>query len=215
MKIIAHRGSSKRFPENTLNAFHESVESGVKVVEADICMCKNGTLVVSHENVDKHTGVSISDTIESTHLTLEMFLHAFSCLDVEFIFDVKEFTSKTLIIKLLMEKLCYHGVCDKSTIASFNESHVEFLRDYRLPGLKIALISERIECDFFQKVVEKTEIDFLIVPVAHTTRELIVKCPVPVLAYTCNTRGMLEYCLGIGVRGVFSDCPEDFIHCFN
>ena len=211
MKIIAHRGSSKIFKENTLDAFRESVNSGVKILELDVCICRNKHLVVSHENVDKKTGVPISDTVQNTHLKLETFLKAFSCLDVEFIFDVKEFTSSVLIIQLLMEKLNCYGVCHKSIIASFNESHLEFLRDYRLPGLKIALISERIECDFFKKLVEKTEIDFLIVPVSHTTRELVEKCSVPVLAYTCNTIGMFEYCRNIGTQGVFSDCPEDFV----
>ena len=205
MKIIAHRGSSMDFPDNTIESFQQAISDGVKILETDVCICKDGTLVLSHDNVDRKTGQLISDANPGVILTLDTFLETFSNFDVEFIFDVKEFSSNTTIIKLLMETLNRYGVCGNSTIASFNDFHIEYMRDYRLPGIKIALISERIEKDFFKKTVSKTDIDFLVVPVMHTTRELITNCPVPVLAYTCNTSGFFDYCLKIGVHGVFTD----------
>ena len=193
------------FPENTIESFQQAINDGILFLETDVCICKDGTLVLLHDNVDRKTGQLISDTNPGNILTLDTFLETFNTFDVEFIFDVKEFSSSTTIIKRLMETLNRYGVCSKSTIASFNDFHIEYMRDYRLPGIKTALISERIECDFFKKTVSRTDIDFLVVPVMHVTRELVVKCPVPVLAYTCNTSGFFEYCLKIGVHGVFTD----------
>ena len=210
MNIIAHRGCSERFPENTMESFSEAILSGTNILEADICLTLDKILVITHNNVDKVTGKSISKTKFSGHLGLDTFLQAFYRMDVLFVFDVKEFTSNTLIVKLLMDKLYSYDVCHRSTIASFNGAHVEYLRDYRLEGIKTALISESIDCDFFKKTVEKTEIDYLIVPVAHATKELIDRCPVPVMAYTCNTPGYFKHCLEIGIHGIFSDCPECF-----
>jgi len=212
MKIIAHRGCSERFTENTMESFSEAIKTGSSILETDICITLDKILVITHNNVDKDTGKTISKTnfSNSEHLNLDTFLQAFSSMNVLFVFDLKEFTSDITILKILMNKLHSYDVCHKSTIASFNGLHLEYLRDYRLAGIKTALITESIDCDFFKKTVEKTEIDYLIVPVAHATSELIYKCPVPVMAYTCNTLGYFKHCLEIGIHGIFSDCPERF-----
>jgi glycerophosphoryl diester phosphodiesterase len=48
--IIAHRGGRDWAPENTLAAFHKSVELGVDGVEFDVHRCSSGELVVIHDD---------------------------------------------------------------------------------------------------------------------------------------------------------------------
>ena len=56
MIVIAHRGDSGRYPENTLAAFHAAVELDVDEIELDVCMTADGELVVMHdETVDRTT----------------------------------------------------------------------------------------------------------------------------------------------------------------
>jgi len=49
--IAAHRGGSDNFPENTLLAFREAVETvGVDIVESDLYLTKDGYLVYNHDS---------------------------------------------------------------------------------------------------------------------------------------------------------------------
>ena len=54
--LIAHRGGSLEAPENTLGAFRHAIEIGMKYVELDVQMTRDGEMVVIHdETVDRTT----------------------------------------------------------------------------------------------------------------------------------------------------------------
>jgi glycerophosphoryl diester phosphodiesterase len=54
--IIAHRGFSGHFPENTLLAFHEALKLPIDAIELDVRKTLDGVLVVIHdETVDRIT----------------------------------------------------------------------------------------------------------------------------------------------------------------
>lgn len=57
--IIAHRGCSLRYPENTLVAFKKALESGVQMIELDVTLTRDRKLAVIHdETVDRTTNGS-------------------------------------------------------------------------------------------------------------------------------------------------------------
>lgn len=47
--VIAHRGASRACPENTLTAFEAAVRAGADMVELDVQLTADGTLVVMHD----------------------------------------------------------------------------------------------------------------------------------------------------------------------
>lgn len=54
--VVAHRGSSGLAPENTFAAFDVAVNQGADMIELDVHPCKDGDLVVMHdEKVDRTT----------------------------------------------------------------------------------------------------------------------------------------------------------------
>ncbi len=56
--IMAHRGYSEAAPENTIPAFQAAVDAGVKSVELDVQMLKDGTIIVMHDdNFERTCGV--------------------------------------------------------------------------------------------------------------------------------------------------------------
>ena len=56
MKVIAHRGYSGRYPENTMLAFEKAVEAGCDAIEMDVQLTKDGEVVVIHdERIDRTT----------------------------------------------------------------------------------------------------------------------------------------------------------------
>ncbi|MGH8012662.1 MAG: glycerophosphodiester phosphodiesterase [Candidatus Binataceae bacterium] len=48
-RIIAHRGASAHFPENTLPSFRAAREAGARYVELDVHLTRDGEVVVSHD----------------------------------------------------------------------------------------------------------------------------------------------------------------------
>lgn len=48
-RVVAHRGDSFNFPENTLPAFLSAVQMGIDVIETDVHLSKDGVLVVWHD----------------------------------------------------------------------------------------------------------------------------------------------------------------------
>lgn len=55
-QIVAHRGASGSYPENTLPAFEAAMEAGADWLELDVVRARDGTLIVSHDlTVDRCT----------------------------------------------------------------------------------------------------------------------------------------------------------------
>lgn len=48
--IVAHRGSSETYVENTLEAFEDAINSGAKMIEVDVQITKDKQIVVIHNN---------------------------------------------------------------------------------------------------------------------------------------------------------------------
>ena len=56
MKVMAHRGYSGMYPENTMLAFQKAAEAGADGIELDVHKTRDGVLVVHHdERVDRTT----------------------------------------------------------------------------------------------------------------------------------------------------------------
>ncbi|MDC7250541.1 MAG: glycerophosphodiester phosphodiesterase [Sphaerochaetaceae bacterium] len=58
-RVVAHRGDSKHFPENTIEAFLSAVKMGVDVIETDVHLSKDNVVVIWHdETLDRNTNGS-------------------------------------------------------------------------------------------------------------------------------------------------------------
>ncbi|HEX5515947.1 MAG TPA: glycerophosphodiester phosphodiesterase family protein [Gammaproteobacteria bacterium] len=56
-RIIAHRGYTERYPENTLAALKAAIDAGADAVELDVQLCRDGTPVVFHDaTLDRVSG---------------------------------------------------------------------------------------------------------------------------------------------------------------
>ena len=55
LKVIAHRGFSGRYPENTITAFKKAVKIGVDEIEFDVKITSDGHLVILHDPTVERT----------------------------------------------------------------------------------------------------------------------------------------------------------------
>ncbi len=49
-RVIAHRGDSKYFPENSLPAFNSALDLGVDIVETDVHISSDGVIFIWHDD---------------------------------------------------------------------------------------------------------------------------------------------------------------------
>jgi glycerophosphoryl diester phosphodiesterase len=49
VRIYAHRGASREFPENTMRAFRRALELGADALETDVHVTHDGVIVASHD----------------------------------------------------------------------------------------------------------------------------------------------------------------------
>ncbi|MFT5609765.1 MAG: glycerophosphoryl diester phosphodiesterase [Polaribacter sp.] len=49
VQILAHKGGAGLMPDNTLEAYRVAVSLGVDLINCDLAMTADGTLVVSHD----------------------------------------------------------------------------------------------------------------------------------------------------------------------
>lgn len=62
-RIVAHRGYSTKFPENTLEAYERAIEAGADLVEIDLRLSHDGAVVCHHDAAKN--GIDIADLCAS------------------------------------------------------------------------------------------------------------------------------------------------------
>jgi glycerophosphoryl diester phosphodiesterase len=72
--VVAHRGASARFPENTLPSFQGAVDAGADAVELDVRMTADGVPVVMHD-------LDVSTTTDGTGFVHQLTLAEVKSLD--------------------------------------------------------------------------------------------------------------------------------------
>lgn len=153
-RVVAHRGDSANFPENTLEAFRSAVEMGIDVVETDVHLTKDGVVVIWHDpTLERNTdgsGTLESHTLEELKqydagytftkdggktfpfrgkgvklCTLEEALTA--CPDQRFNIDLK--TKDLRIVDEYIKVIRRHHAEKRVCTASFHLSNLKALRE--------------------------------------------------------------------------------------
>jgi len=63
---VAHRGHSIAYPENTLEAYRKAIELGVEMIECDVNITRDGTLVMMHDSTLDRTTTGTGRVSAST-----------------------------------------------------------------------------------------------------------------------------------------------------
>jgi glycerophosphoryl diester phosphodiesterase len=66
-RVIAHRGLSARFPENTHAAFAAAIEAGADGVELDVQMTRDGVPVIFHDETLARVGMGATRIVDVVH----------------------------------------------------------------------------------------------------------------------------------------------------
>lgn len=111
IQIVAHRGVTDKYPENTIGAIRKSIEKDADYIEIDIQRTKDGVLVLFHDkNLFRLTGVNkeISDITYNELKNIKVrdnYILSSSNESIPTLEEVLRYTKDK--IKLMIELKCY------------------------------------------------------------------------------------------------------------
>ncbi len=210
MQIIAHRGASAFFKENTLKAFKAAYAMGVNAFETDIQVSKDGFLILNHDYLINQKPVkdyTLEELKQFDICTLEELLQILdkrSFLNIEIKNDDNIYPGIEEKLAACLEK--YGQENNQNILISSFYLHSLYKIKNLLPKLKIGRLAE---------VFDKEEIELLKpyslnMSYKKINKNIIDFCHernIKVFIYTVNDLALFEQLKKDGVNAVFSDNP--------
>ena len=122
VRVIAHRGYSEAYAENTLKAFEEAAKVGADAVETDLQVTKDGVVVLNHDHCIASVPTCELEYRQAKELkpdlaTLVELLEAFKNWEMEFNLEVKDRRVVSPLVRILLER---PECADRSIVSSFD-----------------------------------------------------------------------------------------------
>ena len=219
---LSHRGNSKKFIENSFEAFNSVIQMGYKYIETDLRMTKDNEVIAFHDpdlkrlfNLDLQvkdlTFKEIANLFREKNcslLTLEDALKKFPEIHFNIDLKVKEVIKDS--IKVVENLNAFNRVC----FASFHSSHTKKILQHNKNAIISMGMKDVALFKFFNFKNEKIKI--IQIPlkwkgIKVLTRNLIQKANksnLLVHVWTVNDRKTINYLIDLGVNGIVTDEPE-------
>lgn len=149
VQIVAHRGYSGAYPENTLSAFAGAYACGAKTVEFDVRKTKDGELVIFHDDtLERFTGDESTvadytydellqldagswysiDFISERIPTLDQTLSLLQSTNMRMFCELKDIGEDTEFVQQVYDKCAEYGVLDRVIFLSFNYDYLSAIK---------------------------------------------------------------------------------------
>jgi glycerophosphoryl diester phosphodiesterase len=231
--LIAHRGASGNFPENTRLAVEKALEARADMVELDCQLSSDGHVVIFHDErlvritgtggaVNRMSleqlkrldlGVWRQDAFKGERmLTLEEVVTVIGG-QADLCLDIKQYPGSPPGIELkLLFVLSHYDYLDRTIFSSFDYGCLRRVRELA-PEVRVGVIygAESEENPFV--VAEEVEAASLHVQKELATREFLHKTwdlGLDAFVWTVNEVPEMENFTSLGVQGIMTDFPERF-----
>lgn len=231
---IAHRGHSVACPENTLAAYRKAIELGVEMIECDVNITKDGTLVMIHDaTLDRTTtgrgrvsaatwaeiaqldaggkfGPAFADArVPSTEETLLLFKEAgiLSCFEVK---GANRDEAERIAIQLV-ELFIKHAMLDQAFMSSYHHGCLQLAKS-QCPELLLApeRLPDDAPADPPEAVRQAKSFDAPVIQHQYTvlTNDVVRSLhenQIAVWAWTANDEPSIAFSIEAGADGIMSD----------
>lgn len=227
VQIVAHRGYSGAYPENTLSAFAGAYAHGAKTVEFDVRKTKDGELVIYHDDtLEKFTGdeTTIADHTYEELLqldagkwfdrryqmeripTLDQTLALLQSTNMRIFCELKNIGDDPEFASQVYEKCAQYGVLDRVVFLSFNYDYLSSIKAIN-PDQPIMMLASfgksnlptKYPADYYG-VNMKT--------LTPKTIRAIHDAGAKVYSYAPETKGQMLSLQRLGVDGVITDYSD-------
>lgn len=214
--IMAHRGASGYYPDNSLAAFEHAAELGADMVELDVRRTKDGKLVVFHDASIEINGrkkdiedLKLSEIRKANPdvCTLEEALECIAGTDMEVMIEFKVSGVEKAVVNCVQNA----GIADRALYGSFKLSVINRVKSL-LPGARTVYIMQKE--DVLEDVLEDIEdYSFNIASLKYSLlTERIVRdlhlAGKQVVGWTLNLVSEIRDAISMGIDGVTTDYPD-------
>lgn len=234
--VIAHRGASAYYPENTMSAFKGALAMDAEMIEFDVMASKDGVPIVFHDAMlDAHTNGR--GLVKNFTLSELKKLDAGVWFDAEFIGEeiptleeVLEFASGQIALNIEIkteavtdelkdgiEKKCLklvkdYGMENYVLFSSFDYRAVEHLKKLN-PRISVALLYNlwRSNQRLPSKLVDHYKADAFNCNFRQLRKKWLVDLNehnIPHFIYTVNRKRKMKALFDSGVTGIFTNRPD-------
>ncbi len=234
--VIAHRGASAYAPENTHSAFRLAIEMKAEMIELDVSLSKNGSVVVIHDDTLDRT-TDASGLVKSFELWELKNLETGSWFDDKFagepfptLIEVLSYTKDKIAVNIEIKTEAvtdYPGggivdkvlkivketeVEDQVIISSFDYRVMEHLETLD-PEIPKAILYEESQSGELSpsELVEKYKADAFNCShrqLSNAWVEELTSEKIPFFIYTVNDESLMKTIINKGAKGIFSDKPD-------
>lgn len=234
--VIAHRGASAYYPENTMAAFKAAYEMGAEMIELDVTLSKDGIPVVIHDKKLNRTtnGKGIVSDYNLEHLKKldagSWFAKEFSGETIPTLEEVLEFAKDKISLNIEIKTEAVRdsvnsGIEEKSLelvekydmqkyviFSSFDYRALTHLRQLDV-DISVALLYERRQSQRKDpsELLKNYNVNAFNCSFKKLTKKWIkdiIDHEIPAFVYTVNKERDMKKLLLIGVRGIFTDKPD-------
>ncbi len=235
--VIAHRGFSGKYPENTLLAFSKALEAQADMIELDIQISQDGELIVSHDAMlERLAGdpgyirdlplarlrqFEVGSWFQAAYAgeALPTLREVFERFDLALInIEIKHEASHFLnweTEKKLLALIAEFQIEDRVLISSFNPMIVNRVR-ILAPQLATAYLLTQTLNPLLIYLLGRIQARYVHVDLRYLNRRSVKRlhtAGLKVVAYTLNTPADFSLALALGVDGILTDYP-DRLHQF-
>lgn len=225
--VIAHRGYSSVFPENTMAAFEGAVDIGVDYIELDVQLSKDGEIVVFHDDgLKRITGMEgrVSDHTYDELCQMDAgswFSPSFAGEKIPALQEVLEFVEDSecrIYLELkdiggadegfeeaVLDVVKKSGMLERCVFASFRYEYLSHLKEldsdvavlYNTVSGKVTL-PEEFPADYYGISLEA---------VTEDTINAIHRAGKQAFVWTADTPAQMQNVQDMGADGIVTNCP--------
>lgn len=223
IKVIAHRGFSDRYPENTMLAFERAIAAGCDGIELDVHLTRDGEVAVIHDE-------DIARTTNGKGLVADMTMEELRRFDagkgqriptLQEYFDLAERYPILTNIELKNSIIWYEGMEEK-VIRLVRERHMEervLLSSFNHYSIqKCKAVAPDIRCGFLTSCwildagayTKRHGVECLHPEIYNLTPaicEEVRRHGIEINTWTVNTPGQIQGAMDMGVNSIITNDP--------
>jgi glycerophosphoryl diester phosphodiesterase len=241
--VIAHRGVSGHYPENTMSAFIASEKVGADMIELDVTLTKDKVPVVIHDDTLNRTSNG-NGTVRSTLYEDIRRLDAGSWFGERFagekiprLEEVLEFIQGSpLRVNIEIKSTAYdqelspagiesqvlkyiygYGIEEKCIISSFHPAILERIRA-KDSDIRLSYLRENLQnWESIYRLSKELQVYSLNISQEEIPCDLFhsIHKEFKVFAYTINQKDSMIRMIQEKVDAIFTDYPEEFLQVYN
>ncbi|UDI78030.1 glycerophosphodiester phosphodiesterase [Staphylococcus taiwanensis] len=234
-QVVAHRGLSHQFPENTAKGFKAALMKHIDMLEIDVHFTKDNYLVVIHDDTIDRTsngkgkvidytlkelmefdfGIKHSEKFSNTRIsTFEEVLALFNNYSKKLLIEIKVPKQYPGIEQAVLDKLREYNVpAHKAIIQSFDADSVQRLAELQSEYELGLLVSKK---KYWYKLPNFKDIsayaNYVNPNYKLVNAKFIKKAHehnLRVIPYTVNKAKSVRHLIKVGVDGIISDIPDE------